>query len=87
MLETSARRAGHVGCVFYFFDFDSRVMFICFLFRVEVVVILANLMRFASSLFSLFLLDHVRGVSRSVGRESLGVRVVDVGVILVGHVR
>ena len=45
-------------------------------------------MRFASSLFSLFLLDHVRGVSRSVGRESLGVRVVDVGVILVwscGH--
>ena len=43
-------------------------------------------MRFASSLFSLFLLDHVRGVSRSVGRESLGVRVVDVGVILVGRV-
>ena len=32
VLENSARRAGHVGCVFYFFDFDSRVMFICFSF-------------------------------------------------------
>ena len=43
VLENSARRAGHVGCVFYFFDFDSRVMFIYFfVFRIEVVVILAN---------------------------------------------
>ena len=32
VLENSARRAGHVDCVFYFFDFDSRVMFICFSF-------------------------------------------------------
>lgn len=32
VLENSARRAGHVGCVFYFFDFDSRVMFIYFFF-------------------------------------------------------
>lgn len=29
VLENSARRAGHVDCVFYFFDLDSRVMFIC----------------------------------------------------------
>ena len=46
-------------------------------------------MCFASSLFSLFLLDHVRGVSRSVGHLLIGgVWVVDVGVILVwscGH--
>ena len=41
LVWNSARRAGHVGCVFYFFDFDYRVMFIYFfLFRVEVVVIL-----------------------------------------------
>lgn len=32
VLENSARRAGHVDCVFYFFDFDSRVMFIYFFF-------------------------------------------------------
>lgn len=41
LVWNSARRAGHVGCVFYFFDFDSRVMFIYFfLFRIEVEVIL-----------------------------------------------
>lgn len=33
VLENSARRAGHVDCVFYFFRFlDSRVMFIYFFF-------------------------------------------------------
>lgn len=60
---------GPCGLCFLFFDLDSRVMFICFLFRVEVVVVLANLMCFslcfrvgfscsffASSLFSLSLL-------------------------------
>ena len=70
----SARRAGHVGCVFYFFDFDSRVMFIYFfLFLIEVVVILANLMCFslcfrvgfscsffASSFVFVVTLNHVR---------------------------
>ena len=57
----SARRAGHVDCVFYFFDFDSRVMFIYFfLFLIEIEVILANLMRFASSFVFVVTLNHVR---------------------------
>lgn len=41
LVWNSARRAGHVGCVFYFFD--SSILESCsfvFLFRVEVVVIL-----------------------------------------------
>lgn len=72
MLENSARRAGHVDCVFYFSISILESCSFVFLFRVEVVVVLANLMcfslcfrvGFSCSFFASFVfvvtLDHVR---------------------------